>query len=56
MKILHAERIGHGYHTVDDEKIYSESKRRNIHFEVCPLSSYYTGSVDPDLSHHPAIR
>ena len=56
MRLLYAERIGHGYHAVDDEKVYAESKRRNIHFEVCPISSYLTGSVDTDLSRHPAKR
>ena len=56
MKFLHAERIGHGYRSVEDEEVYVECKRKNIHFEVCPISSYRTASVDEDLSLHPAIR
>ena len=31
---LGAERIGHGYHVVDDEEIYRLAKERGIHFEV----------------------
>lgn len=56
MCILDAERIGHGYHVVDDESIYAKAKAKRIHFEVCPRSSYLTASVDPDLKKHPAIR
>jgi len=56
VKLLFAERVGHGYHVVDDEKVYAELKRKNIHFEVCPISSYLTASVDTNLSLHPAIR
>lgn len=53
---LHAERIGHGYHVLDDEKLYHECRDKGIHFEVCPISSYITGSVDPDWEKHPAMR
>ncbi len=31
---LGAERIGHGYHVVDDEEVYQLAKDKNIHFEV----------------------
>ena len=31
---LGAERIGHGYHVVDDEAIYQLAKEKGIHFEV----------------------
>ena len=56
VRCLYAERIGHGYHVVDDEEVYAESKRRNIHFEVCPISSYRTASVSIDPTDHPATR
>nr|CAB3220012.1 adenosine deaminase-like [Phallusia mammillata] len=56
MQILNAQRIGHGYHVVDSESVYNEAKARDVHFEVCPRSSYLTASVDPDLTKHPAIR
>ncbi|CAK8697338.1 unnamed protein product [Clavelina lepadiformis] len=56
INLLHATRIGHGYHVVDDEEIYTETKEKNIHIEVCPLSSNFTASVKPDLNLHPAKR
>lgn len=48
---LHAERIGHGYHVIDDQDIYEMCKNRNIHFETCPYSSYYTGAVKATEKH-----
>ncbi|XP_014667619.1 PREDICTED: adenosine deaminase-like isoform X2 [Priapulus caudatus] len=53
---LLAQRIGHGYHTVEDEAIYQDLRARDIHFEVCLLSSQATGAVTLDWSKHPAIR
>ncbi|RWS24006.1 Adenosine deaminase-like protein [Leptotrombidium deliense] len=41
---MFAERIGHGYHILDDKDIYKKYKDR-VHFEVCPYSSYFTGGV-----------
>lgn len=32
---MFAERIGHGYHVLDDPAVYQEMRNRNIHFEVC---------------------
>ncbi len=29
-----AERIGHGYHVLDDEKVYTFAKDKRLHFEV----------------------
>lgn len=31
---MYAERIGHGYHILDDPKIYKEMKEKGVHFEV----------------------
>lgn len=53
---LGAERVGHGYHSVDDDEVYGMVKRQRTHLEVCPLSSRYTYSVPRDWSLHPAIR
>ncbi|CAK8697340.1 unnamed protein product [Clavelina lepadiformis] len=53
---LFATRIGHGYHVLDDEDVYTEAREKDIHFEVCPLSSYLTASVNPDMTVHPAKR
>ncbi|XP_004698336.1 adenosine deaminase [Echinops telfairi] len=41
---LRTERVGHGYHTLEDEALYSRLRRENMHFEVCPWSSYLTGA------------
>lgn len=35
---LGAERIGHGYHVLDDLKVYELAKARGVHFEVSELS------------------
>lgn len=31
---MFAERIGHGYHILDDLAVYKDMRKRNIHFEV----------------------
>ena len=51
-----AERIGHGYHTTQDMELYHRLLRENIHFEMCPMSSFITGSVPLDYSRHPIHR
>ncbi|XP_072032254.1 adenosine deaminase-like [Amphiura filiformis] len=56
MEVLKAQRIGHGYHIVEDESIYKMVKDTNIHLELCPISSLYTGACSTDWSKHPAIR
>lgn len=42
---LHAERIGHGYHVMDDPELYQRCQEERVHFEVCPSSSILTNSV-----------
>ncbi|KAI1890444.1 hypothetical protein AGOR_G00153770 [Albula goreensis] len=54
--VLKAERIGHGYHTIEDPGLYSHLLEKNMHFEVCPISSKYTGACDQDFTKHPLIR
>ncbi|XP_062871588.1 adenosine deaminase [Trichomycterus rosablanca] len=56
VEVLKAERIGHGYRTVQDEALYKELLERNMHFEACPVSSNLTGACDPDFTKHPLIR
>ncbi|KAF5889662.1 adenosine deaminase, partial [Clarias magur] len=56
VEVLKAERIGHGYHTVDDEVLYKQLLEQNMHFETCPISSIVTGACDPDFTKHPLIR
>ncbi|KAL5967711.1 Adenosine deaminase [Taenia solium] len=53
---MFAERIGHGYHILGDPAVYKDMRKRNIHFEVCPLSSKLTGSVPSDWPSHPIVR
>ncbi|VDM02150.1 unnamed protein product [Schistocephalus solidus] len=50
---MHAERIGHGYHILDDPIVYKTVREENVHFELCPLSSRLTGSVPIDWNQHP---
>lgn len=54
-----AERIGHGYRVLEDENIYQKCLRENIHFEVCPHSSYMTGAIKnltTASKRHPVLR
>lgn len=34
MDILRTERVGHGYHTLEDDTLYNRLRRENMHFEV----------------------
>ena len=34
IEVLGAERIGHGYHVMDDENVYKFAKKNKVHFEV----------------------
>ncbi|KAG9352979.1 hypothetical protein JZ751_017555 [Albula glossodonta] len=54
--VLKTERIGHGYHTIEDPGLYKRLLEKNMHFEVCPISSKYTGACDQDFTKHPLIR
>ncbi|KAM6453753.1 adenosine deaminase isoform 1-T1 [Liasis olivaceus] len=56
VNILKAERIGHGYHIFDDEQLYKQLLKQNIHFELCPWSSYLTGACKTTFCKHPVIR
>lgn len=56
VEVLKAERIGHGYHILDDKELYGELLDRRMHFELCPWSSIITGACLPEIEKHPAIR
>ena len=56
VEYMYAERIGHGYHTTDDPELYEQCRKKNLHFEICPLSSIRTGAVPADISLHPLSR
>lgn len=55
VEVLKAERIGHGYRTLEDQELYQTLLDKNMHFEMCPVSSRLTGACDPDFSKHPII-
>ena len=38
IELLHAERIGHGYHVVNNHEIYQLAKTKGVHFEVILIS------------------
>ncbi|XP_066480295.1 adenosine deaminase isoform X2 [Tiliqua scincoides] len=56
VNILKAERIGHGYHVLEDDDLYKKLLKQNMHFEVCPWSSYLTGACKTPFSSHPIKR
>ncbi|XP_075032913.1 adenosine deaminase [Mixophyes fleayi] len=56
VEVLKTERIGHGYHTIEDPNLYKELLNKNMHFETCPWSSYLTSACDPDFTKHPVIK
>ncbi|XP_002747684.1 adenosine deaminase isoform X3 [Callithrix jacchus] len=49
--ILKTERLGHGYRTLEDQALYDRLRQANMHFEICPWSSYLTGAWKPDTEH-----
>ncbi|XP_029290801.1 adenosine deaminase [Cottoperca gobio] len=55
VEVLKAERVGHGYRTLEDQVLYKKLLAQNMHFEVCPVSSKLTGACDPDFTKHPVI-
>lgn len=56
---LGAERIGHGYRVIENEDFYQKCLESKIHFEMCPHSSYLTGSIkglNLPSKRHPILR
>ncbi|EMP28721.1 Adenosine deaminase [Chelonia mydas] len=57
INVLKAERIGHGYHVLEDPALYRELLGRKMHFEVMTNSAgVLTGACDPDFRKHPVIQ
>jgi len=51
-----AKRIGHGYQIIGDTKLMNDLRERDIHIEVCPISSRETGGWSGpyhDWENHP---
>ncbi|KJE94453.1 adenosine deaminase [Capsaspora owczarzaki ATCC 30864] len=55
LDVLHAERIGHGYHIIDDQQVYERVKRDLVHLECCLTSSLQTGAV-ASAQNHPIVK
>uniref|UniRef100_A0A3B4ABG8 Adenosine deaminase n=1 Tax=Periophthalmus magnuspinnatus TaxID=409849 RepID=A0A3B4ABG8_9GOBI len=55
VEVLKAERVGHGYRTLEDPSLYRRLLNQNMHFEMCPISSKFTGACCPDFTKHPII-
>ena len=55
LDVLHAERIGHGYRVLEDEKVYERVLRDDVHMELCLTSSMQTGA-QPSLAEHACRR
>ncbi|KAL3888015.1 hypothetical protein ACJMK2_000399 [Sinanodonta woodiana] len=53
---MYAERIGHGYHALDDLELYQRILRDGVHLEVCPISSIRTKACPEDIKQHPLLR
>lgn len=56
MDDLYAERIGHGYRVLEDDAVYAEVCKKQVHLETCPISSICTGAVPKDIHLHPVVR
>lgn len=48
---LKTESLGHGCHTLEDKALCNRLRQENTHFEVCPWSSYLTGSRKLGMEH-----
>ena len=52
LRILRAERIGHGVRSVEDESLVAYMAENNVPLEVCPTSNIRTG-IYPSYEAHP---
>jgi len=52
LKLLHAERIGHGVRSIEDPILVEYLKTNSIPLEICPTSNIRL-KVYPDYAHHP---
>lgn len=51
IKLLNADRIGHGVSTINDEELQAYLRDHNIALEQCITSNYQTGSWSDEASH-----
>jgi adenosine deaminase len=52
IKLLHAERIGHGVRSIEDTSLVDYLRTSSIPLEICPTSNVCL-QVYPDYAHHP---
>jgi adenosine deaminase len=52
LKLLHAERIGHGVRSIEDAELMQYLRVNSIPLEICPTSNVCL-QVFPDYAHHP---
>jgi len=55
LQLLHADRLGHGVHSVEDLALVEHLRERQVALEVCPTSNICLG-VYPDYAAHPLRR
>lgn len=55
LQLLHAERIGHGVHSIQDPSLVEYLRTNSIPLEVCPTSNICLQAY-PDYAHHPLRR
>lgn len=53
VKLLKAERIGHGISSILDTKLIDYLKEKQIPLEICPTSNLFTGKYAKTLEEHP---
>ncbi|GAC1508172.1 MAG: hypothetical protein NVS1B14_12700 [Vulcanimicrobiaceae bacterium] len=51
LDVLHAERIGHGFRSLEDPELIEVLVRRQIPLEVCPTSNFRTRVVPENVAH-----
>jgi len=56
LTLLHADRIGHGYRVLENEKLYQKCLKDSVHFETCPTSSLLTSAQPTSIFYHATLR
>lgn len=52
VRLLGAERLGHGVHAHDDPALFAYLREHRVAIDMCPVSNVKTGAV-PDIADHP---
>ena len=53
LKLLYAERIGHGIAAMEDQSLMTYLREQAIPLEICPTSNLFTGRYVKKIEHHP---